>query len=104
MSSVARKHAVSHRLPPVVIYQSADREGSTFALSPDSKRALEARFRSSLRPAPRVFIAHGTDHDFQRIHGSLSRHLLILLTGLEEAQLQEIGDVQFQDPVTERRL
>jgi hypothetical protein len=88
-----------HRL---VIYQSADRSGSTFSLSPESRRALEKRFGDSIRPAPRIFIAHTTRADFERLH-SLSREIVLLLTGLEAERLRGLK-VEFRDPVTEQLL
>lgn len=87
----------------IVIYECSDREGSTFALSSATRRALTARFGDKLQIAPRIFIAYGT-HEHDRCHGTLAKPLIILLTGLDDEQLAQIEDVVFWDPVTEQRL
>lgn len=86
----------------IVIYQSTHREGSTFALSPATRRALEARFGDKLQASPRIFIAHGTRNDLERIHGRLANQLVALLTGLDVDLLSQIGDLEFRDPVTDQ--
>ena len=89
---------------PLVVYQSADREGSTFSLSPESRRTLKQRFGESVHPRRRIFIAHSTNEDFNRLHDSLWRQIVLLLTGLQEDRLAEVGRVEFRDPVTEQPL
>ncbi len=91
------------RKETIVIYQFADREGSTFSLSTESRRLLEERFKQSLHTSPRIFIAHSTQSDFERLHGDSSKQILLLLTGLTEDQVSRLR-VEFRDPVTERRL
>jgi hypothetical protein len=102
MTRTARRAAIVGE--PIVIYQSSDLEGSTFALSLETEDALEAYFGDQLRMAPRIFIAHATPSAADRLHGRLARKLLSLLTGLDDAQLARLGPVEFQDPVTERRI
>ena len=89
---------------PIVVYQSADREGSTFALSTATRRSLEHLFGAQLRLSPRIFIAHGTRDDYQRLHADLANQILILLTGLTPERLAQLGPVEFRDPVTQERL
>jgi len=90
---------------PVVIYQSSNREGTTFALSPDTKRSLQARFGNQLHISPRIFVAHqtvhSTDEDLQRIHGALAKQLLALLTGLDDEALSAVGNFEFRNSVTD---
>jgi hypothetical protein len=102
--SQAEASAVARGSEPIVVYQSADREGSTFGLSSDAQRFLRAHFGSAVHLAPRVFVAHETRADYDRLHGSLSRQILMLLTGLSEERLAEVGPIEFRDPVTEQRL
>jgi hypothetical protein len=87
----------------IVVYQSTDREGSTFSLSPAARRALQKRFGDKLHVAPRIFIAHETRNDFERLHGSLVRQLVALLTGLGDEHVAQVA-VEFRDPVTDRAL
>jgi hypothetical protein len=94
----------------IVIYQSTDREGSTFALSPETKRALQERFGDKLHASPRIFIAHGapgapgTRDDMERLHGRLAKQLLALLTGFDDELLARIGAFEFRNPVTDQLL
>lgn len=88
---------------PIVVYQSTDREGSTFSLSSDARRILRERFGDKIHFAPRIFIAHDTRDDFERLHGSLAKQLVALLTGLSDEYLAQVA-VEFRDPVTERSL
>lgn len=90
--------------PRIVVYQSTNREGSTFALSPDARRMLEDRFGEKFHVSPRIFVAHEMRDDLERLHGSLAKQLVMLLTGLDEEALAEVGDIEFRDPVTDRRL
>ena len=86
----------------IVIYQSTDREGSTFSLSPETKRALRERFGDKLHASPRIFIAHGIRDDLERLHGRLAKQLLALLTGFDDELLAQAGDFEFRNPVTDQ--
>jgi hypothetical protein len=93
----------------IVVYQSTNREGSTFALSPQARRMLQQRFGTKFHGSPRIFIAHDirahdVRGDLERLHGRLAKHLVMLLTGLDDQSLTEVGDIEFRDPVTEQRL
>jgi hypothetical protein len=90
--------------PRIVVYQSTDREGSTFSLSPAARRRLEERFGEKLHTSPRIFVAHTMRDSLERLHRSLARQLVMLLTGLDDADLAQAGEIEFRDPVTERRL
>ena len=87
---------------PIVVYQSTDREGSTFSLSPVARRVLQQRFGDRVHFTPRIFIAHSRD-DFERLHGALAKQLIALLTGLGEEHVAQVA-VEFRDPVTDRAL
>lgn len=92
----------------IVIYQSTNREGSTFALSSEARRMLQQRFGAKFHGSPRIFIAHDIRDDvrenLERLHGRLAKQLVMLLTGLDDQSLAQIGDIEFWDPVTEQRL
>jgi hypothetical protein len=88
----------------IVIYQSTNREGSTFSLSPATRRTLQARFGDKLQASPRIFVAHGTIGDLDRLHGRLAAQLIALLTGFDHDLIGQIGDFEFRDPVTDQRV
>jgi hypothetical protein len=95
----------SAKAEPIVVYQSTNMEGATFALSPESREFLEERFHDKLRLLPRIFIAVSRDtrDDFERIHGNLKPHLLSLLTGLTD-EVTKTLQVEFRDAVTDLPL
>ena len=88
----------------IVVYQSTDREGSTFSLSPAARRMLEARFGEKLCASPRIFVAHPVGDAPERLPGRLVRHLVVLLTGLDDQDLAQAGEIELRDPVTDQRL
>jgi CRP-like cAMP-binding protein len=87
----------------IVVHQSTDREGSTFSLSRDARRTLQERFGDKIHFTPRIFIAHETRDDLERLHGSLAKQLVALLTGLSDEHVAQVA-VEFRDPVTDRSL
>jgi hypothetical protein len=88
----------------IIVYQSTNREGSTFALSPEARRMLQKRFGAKFHGSPRIFIAHEIRDDLERLHGRLAKQLVMLLTGLDDQALAQAGDIEFRDPVTDQRL
>ena len=87
---------------PIIIYRSVDRDGQTFALKPNSEERLREQFKDTIRISPRVFIAHETNEDYERIHGSIVPQIITLLTGLSRERLEtEFGSVEFRNPETE---
>ena len=83
---------------------SADRDGVTYGLDLATRRRLKQRFGSDVCAAPRIFIAYETVPDFAEILGPRRKQLILLLTGLSEERLKELGSVVFVDPVTEQAL
>jgi hypothetical protein len=88
----------------IVIYQSTDREGSTFSLSPATRRKLEERFGDSFQVTPRIFVAHAKSGSFERLHGRQAKQLLALLTGFDNDLLGQLGDIEFRNAVTDQLI
>ncbi len=88
----------------IVIYQSTDREGATFSLSPATRRNLEKRFGDKFQVTPRIFVAHAKTGSFERLHGRLAKQLLALLTGFDDDLLAQAGDFEFRNPVTDQLI
>lgn len=86
----------------IVVHQSVDREGSTFALSTAARTAIRGKFGDAVHVAPRIFIAHDTRAAFEALHGDFAKYIVALLTGVTVERLAELGPVRFLDPVTER--
>ena len=90
--------------PPIIVLRSINREGETYALEPRSLERLRRELGGRLRSHPRIFIAHETAADFEHVHGAIVPQIIQLLTGLSEDELNQLGGVSFQDPVTEKEL
>lgn len=91
-------------LEPLVVHRSVDRTGATYALDRRARERLRELYGSDRSLPPRVFIAHETGTDYERIHGTVRNLVVQLLTGLSEERLQALGPIEFVDPVTEQRL
>lgn len=65
---------------------------------------LQRQFGAKFHGSPRIFIAHDIRDDLERLHGRLAKQLVMLLTGLDDQSLAQIGDIEFRDPVTDQRL
>jgi hypothetical protein len=96
--------AAQEPLEPIIIYRSVNRDGQTFGLDPLSHRRLRAQFGDSVHMHPRVFFAHATPADYEQVRDDLAKHVVVLLTGVLESELAELGGVSFRDPVTDREL
>lgn len=89
---------------PLIIHRSADREGATYALDRRSRDRLRKELGDEAHFAPRVFIAHETEADYKQIRGAIMPQIALILTGLPERRLSELGAIVFIDPVTEEKL
>lgn len=90
-------------LEPLVIYRDTDRDGATYTLSAESARRVREAFPGAHLP-PRIFVAHETRADYETIHESMRSQIVLLLTGLSEAQRARLGPVRYRDPVSEEDL
>ena len=111
VNGAARDHTVdvtqssenrADELAPLVVDVSDDRSGTTFSLALSARRALEGRFH--VHPSPRVFVGHDTRSEFEKMHGPMLRQILLILTGLSEQQLRDLGRAEFREAVSERVL
>lgn len=91
-------------MEPLIVYRSVDRDGATYSLNRRAQQRLRERFGDAVHIPPVVFIGHASEADYQTIHESVRRQVIQLLTGLSESRLAELGEIHFQDPVTEKEL
>lgn len=98
------RQATADRSEPIVVFRSVNREGETYALEPRSLDRLRAALGDAVRSHPRIFIAHETRADYDRVESSMTSHIIQLLTGVTEERLRVLGGVIFRDPVTEQDL
>jgi hypothetical protein len=73
--------------------------GAVFGLTPRTELALKSRI-PGWSPAPNsVFISFDRPWDFERMQGPMWSQIVMLLTRLNEQQIQELGGFTFVDPV-----
>ncbi|HEY4117678.1 MAG TPA: hypothetical protein VGM56_07480 [Byssovorax sp.] len=89
---------------PIVIFRGVNRDGATYELDPRSSTRLRERFGAAAHLRARVFISHETRADYDDMDVALAPQLVMLLTGLSEDRLAELGGVAFYDPVEDRPL
>lgn len=105
MTGAARKKASTGPQPwrgPIKIQVNRSIRGATYGLDGGSRRAIHACFPEA-EVAPSVYVATRTDQDFERIHSKMWKQIALVLTGLSEPTLQELGVVLY-DPFTDTEL
>ncbi|HEY3570232.1 MAG TPA: hypothetical protein VGP73_20040 [Thermoanaerobaculia bacterium] len=73
--------------------------GATFRLTPETRMMLEARFSGWSRGPKGVFLEAERLWDFSLMRDLMWAQVVMLLTGLTEQQIQELGGFTFVDPV-----
>ena len=82
----------------IVVEVGRQMDGATFRLSPKTREFLSSRFKN-LPPPSSVFVSHEQASDSEKYFGSLGDHLPMILTGLGENDLKELGGFEFVSPV-----
>lgn len=84
-------------MSPLVVQVGKQRDGATFRLTPLTEVTLASRMADRF-PVSSVFVSFDDRWDFERLHGSAWSHIVMLLTGLDEAEIKELGGFRFVDP------
>lgn len=87
----------------IIIDVGQQLDGYTFRLHPKSEAELQKRFPGRRLPAS-IFTLYEAHSEFETMHGSVLPHVAMVLTGLSEDQLEELGGVVFVDPVSGEEL
>ncbi len=82
---------------PIIILAGVQRNGTTYQLDPLSKLRLEAALPGA-KPAPRIFVGHETQADFETLHGPMWPQIASLLTGVSVDRLETLGGVIIRVP------
>lgn len=78
-------------------------DGGVYELDPLSRRLIERRF-PGLEPPYQMFVGypkrihHITREEFERVQGSLWRQIALMITGLTDEQMEELGGFRIYDP------
>ncbi|MFY9820235.1 MAG: hypothetical protein WAM82_02565 [Thermoanaerobaculia bacterium] len=84
-------------MSPIVIEVGKQMNGATFRLSPKTEAMLASRI-PNWSPASSIFVSFDTQWDFDRLHGPMWTQIAMLLTGLSEEQIQDLGGFVFMTP------
>lgn len=81
----------------IVVEVGKEMNGATFRLSPKARAMLASRFPER-SPASSVFVSFDARENFEHMHGPMWTQIVMLLTGLSEAQIQDLGGFTFVIP------
>lgn len=85
---------------PLVIYVGRQTDGCVYQLPPSSRTRIENKFPHA-HVAPSLFIGWKTETDIKRATSSHWRQIVIILTGLTDDQVAQLGGVRICDPLDE---
>lgn len=85
----------------IVVAVGKQMTGITFQLHPRTKAWLESRLPDWSPAAKSVFVSFDTQRDFERMHGPMWTQIVMLLTGLNEDKLRDLGGFTFISPADE---
>jgi hypothetical protein len=90
-------------LGPVEIYIGRQSDGCAYGLHPNSRVLIKRRFPHA-RPLESVFIRTEDRPDAEDGQSAVWPQVALLLTGLSEQELQELGGYRLYDPVEQKSL
>lgn len=90
--------------PPLVIYASVDRSGTTYSLSERTRHVIREKFGDAVRLHSRIFVSDETSADYEQLRGPMREQVIQLLTGLSESRLKELGVVEFRNPASDEAV
>jgi hypothetical protein len=84
----------SQQMAKIIVDVGQQMYGMTFRLSPKTRIALSSRSQSQSLPSS-VFVSYETQLDLKSPHRPIWRHVVMMLTGLDEEQITQLGGFQF---------
>ncbi len=91
----------------IVIDVGKQMNGATFRLNPRTETMLAARVPGWSPAAPAsdsVFLWSDRQWDFERMRGPMWTQIVMLLTGLNEGQIREMGGFKFITPAHDHQV
>ena len=93
----------SENTPKSVVDVGRQINGATFRLSHKTRNFLASRRRTPPTPSS-VFVSSDTRSDLEHYHGALWTQIVMILTGLTEEQIYELGGFEFVTPADKKTL
>jgi hypothetical protein len=87
----------------LLITVGIQQDGATYGLEAPSKRRIREAY-PQLDLLRAVFLGHYKDSDFDRLHPPRWKEMALLLTGLSEDQIAQMGGVRLYSPEREEVL
>ena len=88
---------------PVIIYVNRQLDGVTFSLDPLSRKQLYAA-EPNKRPSASIYIGYDPRTTFETYHKQVEPTILPALLGMNEQEIQELGEIDFVDVKTNEVL
>jgi hypothetical protein len=82
----------------IVVDVGKQMNGATFRLNHRTETMLASHIPGWAPPSDSLFVAADTQWDFERMHGPTWTQVVMLLTGLNEEQIRNLGGVRFVSP------
>jgi hypothetical protein len=82
----------------IVVAVGKQSNGATFQLTPKTRAVLESRFPGWSPVPSSVFVSSSRPWDFENMHDPMWAQIVMLLTRLNEQQVQELGGFRFVSP------
>ena len=88
----------------IVIDVGKQMNGAAFRLNPETKRVLASRIPDWSPASDSIFIWSDRQWDFERMRGPMWTQVAMLLTGLNESQIKELGGFKFVSPADHHQV
>jgi len=91
-------------MSPITIDVGKQMNGAAFRLSPESSRMLASQISGWSPASDSIFIWSDKQWDFERMRGPMWTQVVMLLTGLNEDQIRELGGFKFISPADDHQV
>lgn len=82
----------------IVVDVGKQSNGATFRLNHRTKSMLTSCIPGWSPPSDSLFVAADRQWDYERMHGPMWAQIVMLLTGLNEEQVRDLGGFRFVSP------
>jgi hypothetical protein len=91
------------QMSKIIVNVGQQMDGMTFRLSPKTRAALSSHLPSQSLPSS-IFVSYETTSDLEHAHEPIWKHIVMMLTGLNEGQITKLGGFKFVTPTDDKVL